>query len=461
MCKAEESTPLLTNKPQSKTSKVSSNTTRNEDEAGNGSNNKKFFLIVGAAFYSLFILNGAEYAFGCLMDPLMKESGLTRSTISIAGSTQVAFSAFTAPFASFLINKLGTRKVSTIGCVASTIGLIGASFCIEFVGLLSFLSILTGSGFGLMYMGAMVAVAENFTSRRSLALGLSLCGPAVGQIVLSPLMNWITEDYGWRTCLRVLSGLCLLSVLTGIVLVQPTKDSGSSNSTTEDEDDLNLIDGERPYLSWLLGSQLSRHKYVWVFLLLVMADFFAVMALFVPYGYIQPVAARTNIPNHMISLLISAIGVGSVAGRMTSGFVTNQTWSRPLNLIRAAIGLVSGLPFVLTFVDKFWMYACTCIMFGFLTGLWIAATSPFIVRLLGVSNLNKALGLLTFSQGAASLISPPLAGLSVEMSGEPVMSLYLCGCLLFISTTVYSAAIQIFNNKKKRIIVYDRFYTEL
>ena len=68
------------------------------------------------------------------MEPLMKQTGLPRSAISIAGSTQVALSAFTAPLASLLINKMGTLKVSFIGSIMATVGLLSSSFASEIVG---------------------------------------------------------------------------------------------------------------------------------------------------------------------------------------------------------------------------------------------------------------------------------------------------------------------------------------
>merc|ERR1712117_900499 len=100
-------------------------------------------------------------------------------------------------------------------------------------------------------------------------------------------------------------------------------------------------------------------------------------------------------------------------------------------------------------------------MFGYLTGLWIAATSPFLAKLLGVHNINQALGLLTFVQGAASLISPPLAGVSVELSGDPLMALYLSAGLFMVSATIYTTAIVVMSKKKNLIILYDRLYNQI
>ena len=84
---------------------------------------------------------------------------------------------------------------------------------------------------------------------------------------------------------------------------------------------------------------------------------------------------------------------------MTASFLTKHPEVKPLFLIRASIAFVSSLTILITVLDEFWMFVIACFMFGFLTGLWIASTTPFLVQLLGILNINKALGLLTFVQG--------------------------------------------------------------
>ena len=217
MCKAEESSPLLAEQKKAKSydGKESEDTEKREEE-GAQTQDARDWKVVAAAMFALFILNGAEYGFGCLMEPLMTATGLSRSSVSLMGSTQVALSAFTAPLASAMISRLGMRRVSVIGSVLASLGLFCASFSSSSLfSLFSSLSVMTGSGFGLMYMAGMVAVAEANTGRwRPLALGLSLCGPAVGNVLLAPLMAWVTASLGWRSCLQGVAGLCLVSVIT-------------------------------------------------------------------------------------------------------------------------------------------------------------------------------------------------------------------------------------------------------
>lgn len=461
MCRAEESSPLLTEQKKVKNydGKESENTTEREEEAAQ-TQDARDWRVVAAAMFALFILNGAEYGFGCLMEPLMLATGLSRSSVSLMGSTQVALSAFTAPLASAMISRLGMRRVSIIGSLLASLGLFSASFSsTSLFSLISSLSVMTGTGFGLMYMAGMVAVAEANTGHwRPLALGLCLCGPAVGNVLLAPAMAWVTASLGWRACLQGVSGLCLVSVASAWVYRK--NNSQQTNSDGLDEDDIGDTH-HRPWLAWITGEKLSQHKHVYVFLLLIVADFFSVMALFIPYGYIQPIAALRSLSPSQVSMLVSAIGVGSIAGRLTSSVLAMRPQVRPLSMIRAAIGLAIPLPLLLTVVDEFWMFCLVCLVFGFLTGIWIAGTSPFLASLLGMTNMSAALGLLTFAQGAACLVSPPLAGLVVESSGDALVALYMCGACLLTSATLYTGAVTTHERRNAKLIIYDRFYTEI
>ena len=212
----------------------------------------------------------------------------------------------------------------------------------------------------------------------------------------------------------------------------------------------------RSFLTVLLGSKIGSSEHVSVFLLMVVADALAVMALYIPYSYLQPVAQAAGVHPHLTTLLISAIAGGSVSGRLLSGWMSDQPWCHPLYLTRAVVTMSCILPFLLSWVDHLWMFAGLSLLFGFLTGQWIAATSPLLVSLLGIDQLSQAFGLLTFVRGVASLISPPLAGMLVDLTVNPHVALYLSGGLLLLSGGVYSLAVLVFNRKYRREIIYQK-----
>lgn len=171
------------------------------------------WVVVLSSFMCLCVLDGAAYTFGVFIDPLIEEMGGGRGQTSVAGSLLVSTYAFTGPVASKLVTKFGTRKVCMAGALIAAIGLGLGSITKSLLGVLVTYSIITGVGFGLMYIPSIVAVANHFTRQRSLAIGICLCGAGVGTFALSPLETYITQNYGWRwgfVSLALLSVCCCL-----------------------------------------------------------------------------------------------------------------------------------------------------------------------------------------------------------------------------------------------------------
>jgi len=410
------------------------------------------WLVVLASFLCISVLDGTMYSFGVFLEPLVEEMKQSRGTISIAGSLQVAMSAFLAPIAGYLVRKAGAMRVCMAGAVIAAFGFLLASFGSSMVGIFGGMSLLAGTGFGLMYIPAVVIVAETFNKRRSFAVGLSLCGAGAGQVGMAPLVSWVVDRMGWRVGLQVLACISLSCVM--LAMVMRKKDARTTVSAATDSNESEVLETKRPLLSKVLGKEIAANDYVFVFLVMILADALAVMALYIPYSYLDPVAVAAGVAPQLSSLLIAGVGVGSVSGRLLSGWLSDQPWCHPLYLTRAVVCLACGVPFLLASVDTFWMFICLSIIFGFLTGQWIAATSPLLVSMLGIKQLSQAFGLLTAVRGVASLVSPPLAGMVVDLTTNPLLALYISGWLLVASGIAYCLAIWVLKRKNRRNVEY-------
>lgn len=414
------------------------------------------WLVVLASFLCICVLDGTMYSFGSLLEPLMVDLKQHRSTISIAGSLQVAASAFVGPLAASLVTKLGPRYVCMAGSVMATFGLTIASFASNLVGIILGQSILTGLGFGLMYIPAVVAVAERFRGldRGGLAMSLAVAGAGAGQVAMAPLVSLLVEEYGWRGSLRGLAAISISCAAIGLLM--RSGPAAAEETTVDEEEEEDMVVNRRPVMTMLLGPKIASTEYLWVFLLVVVADAMAVLALYIPYSFLGGVAEAQGVSPDMTALLISCIGLGSVVGRLLAGWLCDQPWVHPLSLTRAALALATPIPFLLAWVDHFWMFAGLALLFGFLTGQWISATSPLLVKLLGISQLSQAFGLLTAVRGAASLASPPLAGLIVDLTGMGNLSLQLSGAFLILATAIYSVAVFVLNKKQRVHVMYEK-----
>lgn len=75
-----------------------------------------------------------------------------------------------------------------------------------------------GIGFGLVYVPAIVSVGYYFEKKRSLAIGIAVCGAGVGTFILSPLNRVLEESYGIRGAFLVKSAIVLNMFVCGCLI---------------------------------------------------------------------------------------------------------------------------------------------------------------------------------------------------------------------------------------------------
>ena len=133
---------------------------------------------------------------------------------------------FTSPVAARLVDRWGERRCCLAGGLVSALGLGLASVSASIPGLIIAYSVVTGVGFGLLYLPSVVIVPKYFTHKhrqvmtdiiravltslfcRSLATSVVLCAAGVGTFLVAPLAQAMLDTWGWRGAMR---GLALLA----------------------------------------------------------------------------------------------------------------------------------------------------------------------------------------------------------------------------------------------------------
>ncbi|MCB1124580.1 MAG: MFS transporter, partial [Verrucomicrobiae bacterium] len=147
------------------------------------SNHNRWTVILGALIVQIIL--GTVYAFSVFVRPLEKEFGWDRTT------TQWAFSFALATFALMMIpagrlqDRLGPRKVATIGGV-----LLGISFLLASVlvaenrpwALYLTYGIIGGAGIGFAYVCPIAAAIKWFPDKKGLITGLAVAGFGAGAL---------------------------------------------------------------------------------------------------------------------------------------------------------------------------------------------------------------------------------------------------------------------------------------
>jgi hypothetical protein len=72
---------------------------------------------------------------------------------------------------------------------------------------------ISGTGFGLMYLPAIVMVGYYFDKRRALATGIAVCGSGIGSFLFAPLSEYLLSKYSWKGAMWILSGISLNGIV--------------------------------------------------------------------------------------------------------------------------------------------------------------------------------------------------------------------------------------------------------
>jgi len=366
------------------------------------------WLIVAALFVVTYGISTPLAAYGVFLPVLAEHFGWSRGAISAALSVNL----LVGGVAGFGIGALADRRGPRLLLVV-TVTLAGAAFAlVAVVGALwqlyALVGLLGGVGMSSFYLLSTATVTHWFDERRGLALALVLVGFNLGYITGGPLAAWLITELGWRAAYLVLGGGCgLLSFCAAITVRLPRPAErrhlhhaapGSAGHGPGDGVTLRQSLGDpRQWglnLSWLLLGGLA-----------LMMSVHAV-----PFARDQGVSLADA------SLALTAYGIGSVAGRLTAGFVSDRLGTR------ATIGAAYVLEIV-ALIALLWLPSRPALLASLVVfGAGFAASDTMVAKVIpevfGVRAIGAIMGVLTLGWRLGAAIGPAAAGFLYDLTGS-------------------------------------------
>eukprot|EP00090_Calanus_glacialis_P045678 TRINITY_DN8647_c0_g1_i1.p1 TRINITY_DN8647_c0_g1~~TRINITY_DN8647_c0_g1_i1.p1 ORF type:complete len:613 (-),score=108.85 TRINITY_DN8647_c0_g1_i1:381-2219(-) len=203
------------------------------------------WVVVFASFMIHIIADGITYSFGVFLVELIDKFGADRGAASLIPSILVGVTLGSGPIASYFTNRYGCRAVTIAGAILASAGLALSCAANSIVVLYFTIGILTGLGFGLIYLPAIVSVSIYFEKKRAFATGIAVCGSGVGTFIMAPVTKGLISQFGWQGAMLVTSGLILSCILFGC-LMRPIKDEKNQdqNGTAEEKELLTITNGK-------------------------------------------------------------------------------------------------------------------------------------------------------------------------------------------------------------------------
>jgi MFS family permease len=370
------------------------------------------WIVVGAAFTVLFLTYGVQYAFGLFFAALTEEFGWSRASLSGVFSLYAAVYAFLGLFAGRFTDRWGPRTVVTLGGALLGLGLTLSSG-VRALAPLYATYLLAAAGMSSAYVPCNATVARWFAARRGLAVGVAMGGASAGIFAVPPLVALLLQEVGWRRAYLLLGiGLALALGLLATFLVRDPGDRGLAPYGAGGAP----VPGPATADGWPVR-RIVRHR---SFALLVGVYMTTWIPVFMPPVHLVPLARDLGLSPVAGATALSALGVGSLVGRLAMGAVSDAIGRRPALVISLGLQTLSfvGLAGASGAAPLF-VAAAT---FGFGYGAVSALMPAVVTDFYGPAHAGSLVGLIFGLAGPAGGLGPVLAGWLFDTTGSYVVA---------------------------------------
>lgn len=386
------------------------------------------WVIVAVSFVLLIGALSVQLSFGLFLKPLTEEFGWSRAAASGAMSLLMGVSGLTAMVMGRATDSYGARAAVLPGV------LIGALSCLLLARMstLGQFYLLYGGGGGILvgccFTPAVTAVSWCFDlRRRTMAIGVVLLGPIVGQMILSPVISQIIEANGWRTAWVVLAPIVFICGLPALAMLG-RKPAGEKVAAAG-ADTRASADGRKEAV---LPEELSAKEAcnTLAFWTLMLAS--AVLGLgFTGFAaHVVAYATDTGVSASAAALILTVGSAGGVAGSLLAGTITTR-----LGFKYALFGL-SALNGMILFLfipaGGIWTYFLLSAILGFAFNCVNPMRMAVIPRLFGMRAVGSIVGLSVLSFCLGAIAGPFIAGYVFDSTGDYDLAFLIFGVLQMI-----------------------------
>lgn len=392
-------------------------------------------FIVASLFVVTFGIATPLAAFGVFLPVLAETFGWSRGAISTALSINLVLGGVAGLGVGALADRYQPRALLVPTLLLASAGFALVSTVGALWQLYLFVGVLGGLGMSSFYLLSATTVARWFDERRGLALALVLVGFNLGYIAGGPLAAWLIAGLGWRPAYALLGGgggvITMLAALS-VRLPRPHEAAalrlvsgrppGAVEAARPHPRGASLADALADSRQWCLN----------VAWLLLGALAFMVTVHIVPFARDQGVSLAAA------ALALTAYGIGSVAGRVTAGAMSDRIGT--ITTMRIAYVLQTLALLVLLWLPSRETFFAALGVFG----AGFAAADTMIAKVIpdvfGVRAIGAIMGVLTLGWRAGAAVGPAAAGFLYDVTGSYTVPFGAAPGVVLVSWALFAAA---------------------
>ncbi|MGY4624290.1 MFS transporter [Bradyrhizobium sp. USDA 4486] len=388
------------------------------------------WFVVAAAFAVMFVGFGSAYTFSAFLEPLQRDFGASRGSISlvfsIAGFLYFALGLVSGPLA----DRLGSRPLAVAGMILVAVGLAAASVARSLVEVYLAYGLGVGIGVGCAYVPAIGAVQRWFVKRRGFASGLAVSGIGLGTLAMPPLASLLIASVGWRGAYLALGAIALL---LGAGLALLIENDPKHRGLGPDGDPPREASAAANASGALVREAVRSTRFAGLYVSCLVCSFGA----FVPFVHLVPYARDQGIAASSAVLLLGMIGAGSTAGRFFLGALADRM-GRDRSLIMVLIGMAFAMV-IWAVAANAWALAAFAFVYGVFYGGWVAVLPAVVMDYFGGRNVSGIIGVLYTSVAFGTLVGPSAAGFAYDSSHSYALPILLGAAANIVAALIVMA----------------------
>lgn len=333
-----------------------------------------------------------------------------------------------APFIGYVIDRLGTRLVLTVGM--ASLGLIyvaAAHMPAQFWAPLLLFALIQSVGQATATVPHTRVVSSWFSRNRGFALGLTITGIPIVSALVAPFLSAVIEAEGWRTGYYVLAGLTLcVGLPVNLLLVRERRASSSPALGAQTA-------AEAPGIE--LGAALRSKPFVLLVAAMILVN--------IPAGgllnQLVPLLSDGGMTAPRAALMVSVFASAVIFGRLASGFLLDRmqpAWvaaAFTLVPIVGMLGLVAA-PYQLELVIGLAVF-----LIGVQQGAELDLLAYFVARHFGLRRYSSIYGITYAVSAIASSFGIMAFAMSHDLSGAYDIALIASAITLAIAALCFAA----------------------
>ncbi|MGH9852262.1 MAG: MFS transporter, partial [Blastocatellia bacterium] len=380
------------------------------------------WMVVSASSVGLFLHFGSLLvnAFGVMLTTLCDAFGWTRGQVSLGFTLATLTAMLTMPLTGWLTDRLGARRpilvsMTLFGALYASLSLLTPQLWHLYAVFL--LLGLVGPGTSAVPHASLIS--RWFTDRRGLALGVAMCGTALGGVIWPSATRALMDQFGWRNAYAISGGAVLLIAvpLMLLLLKEPAKSVRASEQSVADAPAEGLTRGEalRGSLLWLL----------------IGAFFVISMSIQACMIHLVPLLTDRGMTPVRAAFAASLMGAAGMIGRLGTGYLLDLL---PADRVPALAFSVVAAGIFLLFGGATGIGAyIAAMLIGFGYGAE-SATIPYLVgRYFGLRSFGEIYSYLFISVPLGGALGPALMGAGFDRLGSYQLALMICGVATIVA----------------------------